>query len=72
MAKAKYILMPGASGDIYTSGRIKSSGVKKTKFELSAPETLSQEDLEHLYENGHTGLIVKAEPRVEESKAKKP
>lgn len=66
MAKAKYILMPGATGDIHTSGRIKSDSSKKTKFELSKPETLSQEDLEHLYENKHTNLVVKAEPKVEE------
>ena len=63
MAKANYILSPGATGDIHTSPMLGKDG-KKTKFELDKPETLSQDDLEFLYENGHTPHIIKVEKVV--------
>ncbi len=71
MAKAKYILSPGATGDIHTSPLLGASG-SKTKFELDKPETLSQEDLEFLHENKHTNMILKVEPVIVEEVKVKP
>lgn len=63
MAKGTYILSPGATGDIHTSPLLGKEG-KKTKFELDKPDTLSQDDLEFLYENKHTNHIIKVEKQI--------
>ena len=63
MAKAKYILSPDADGDVHTSPLLKKSGVSKTCFSLGSPETLDQEDLEYLFENKQTSLVVKVEAK---------
>lgn len=75
MDGAKYILSPGATGDIHTSPLLGANG-SKTKFELDKPESLSQEDLEHLYENKYSNMIVKVlqvnvpeEPKTKKVKA---
>lgn len=61
MGKGKYVLSPGATGDVHTAPLLKKSGVKKTCFELGTSDSLDQEDLEHLFENGLTALVIKVE-----------
>lgn len=62
---AKYILSPVATGDIHTAPLLKKSGSAKTKFELDKSESLDQEDMEHLFENGYTSQIIRVEDAPE-------
>ena len=71
MGKGKYILSPGATGDVHTAPLLKKSGVKKTCFALGTAESLDQEDLEHLFENGLTALVIKVEI-ADDNKTPKP
>jgi len=59
----KFILHPEATGDVHTSPLLKKTGAK-TKFELSKPDTLDQEDLQFLFENGHSNMIIKVQAAV--------
>lgn len=64
---AKYILNPGATGDIHTAPLLKKDGdkaISKTKFELDKPESLDQTDLEYLFENQLTNQIIKVETPI--------
>lgn len=69
MRKARYILNHGVTGDIHTAPLLTDKGAK-TKFDLSKPEELTQQDLEYLYENKYTNLIMKIEPPVVEKETK--
>ncbi len=67
--KATYILAHGATGDVHTAPLLTEGG-SRTKFDLSNPDELSQKDLEFLYENNYTNMVIKFEPvaKVEEEK----
>ena len=52
--------MPGSKGDLHTSPLLKSSGAK-TCFQLDKPETLDQTDLEYLFKNKLTNLVIEVE-----------
>ena len=71
MAK-NYVLAPDSTGDVHTSPLLKSGSVKKTKFELGKPDTLDQEDLEFLFKNKYTPLVIELDvPDPIPSKGKK-
>lgn len=72
MAKAKYILSKAAQGQIYAAKPLyeRADG---GKFDLDKPENLTQDDLEYLYENNLTPLVIKVEgSEIKKEQPKKP
>lgn len=69
--KAKYILSSAAKGQVWAAKPLyarKDGG----KFDLDNPDSLSQNDLEYLYENNLTQFILKVESEAQkEDKPKK-
>lgn len=58
--KAKYILNPTASGQVYPAKPLyeRPDG---GKFDFDNPKSITQEDLEYLFENSLTNLVIKVE-----------